>query len=95
MALRKSLPVKFSHFARRTTANRPRRRARGLCCDSLSPDQNTVEPRCFIAIHATECHMTSDVTWETPAVEEIQCGMEVTAYAPAVEVAPAADDADR
>jgi len=39
--------------------------------------------------------MTSDVTWETPVVEEIQCGMEVTAYAPAVEVAAAADDGDR
>jgi coenzyme PQQ precursor peptide PqqA len=39
--------------------------------------------------------MTNGVTWETPVVEEIQCGMEVTAYAPAVEVAAAADDADR
>ncbi|MDP3406700.1 pyrroloquinoline quinone precursor peptide PqqA [Bosea sp. (in: a-proteobacteria)] len=28
------------------------------------------------------------MAWETPFVEEIACGMEVTAYAPAVEAAP-------
>lgn len=28
------------------------------------------------------------MAWETPTVEEITCGMEVTAYAPAVEAAP-------
>lgn len=26
-----------------------------------------------------------DLTWETPTIEEISCGMEVTAYAPADE----------
>ncbi len=26
-----------------------------------------------------------DMTWETPTIEDIACGMEVTAYAPASE----------
>ncbi len=26
-----------------------------------------------------------DMTWETPIVEDVACGMEVTAYAPASE----------
>lgn len=25
------------------------------------------------------------MTWETPTIEDIACGMEVTAYAPAIE----------